>query len=177
MERKSIIPGEIVVEGEDDATTITTKSGTLQMIATLMPANADDSTVTWKVNNPAIGTINSAGLLTAVADGDVIVTATANDGSGIFGTKTITISNQSTGSVNNTYKSSINIYPNPAEDKLTIVTHYNISQVNILTISGQLIQAQKMANNTVDISNLESGIYFVEVQINDSWSRHKIIKK
>jgi uncharacterized protein YjdB len=173
----SILATSIVVEGEDDATTITTKSGTLQMIATLMPANADDSTVTWSVNNPAIGTIDSSGLLTAVNNGDVIVTATANDGSGIFGTKTITISNQSTGSVNNAYKSSITIYPNPAENKLAIVSNYNISQVNILTISGQLIHAQKIVNGAVDISNLESGIYFVEVQINDSWSRHKIIKK
>jgi|GEM_PF-709819 uncharacterized protein YjdB len=178
--RYPICPGimvtAITVEGEDDATTITTAAGTLQMIATIDPMNADDSTITWSVDDMAIGTIDANGLLTAVANGAVVVTATANDGSGVTGSATINISNQ-TNSVKDIYKSAVNIYPNPAENMLNIVSDHHISQVRLLTISGQLVVSENTVNSHMDITALESGIYFVEVQINDSWSRHKIIKK
>jgi uncharacterized protein YjdB len=148
----------------------------LQMIATIDPMNADDSTITWSVDDMAIGTIDANGLLTAVANGAVVVTATANDGSGVTGSATINISNQ-TNSVKDIYKSAVNIYPNPAENMLNIVSDHHISQVRLLTISGQLVVSENTVNSHMDITALESGIYFVEVQINDSWSRHKIIKK
>ena len=178
--RYPICPGimatSITVEGEDDATTITTMGGKLQMIATLDPMNADDSTVTWSVDDETIGTIDANGLLTSVNNGDVVVTATANDGSGVSGSATIAISNQ-TNSVNDIYKSAVSIYPNPAENTLNIVSDHNISQIKLTTISGQLVKTEKTVSRTMDISALEAGIYFVEVQINDSWSRHKIIKQ
>lgn len=172
----NIMAATITVEGEDDATTITTMGGTLQMIATLEPMNADDSTVTWSVNDATKATIDTNGLLTAVANGEVVVTATANDGSGVSGSATITISNQ-TNSVNDIYQSAVKIYPNPATSTLNIDTEFNISEVKLTSISGQLIVAQKITTSTLDISALEAGIYFVEVNINDSWSRHKIVKQ
>lgn len=86
----------ITVTGAGNATTIATDGGTLQMSAAVLPETAVDKTVTWSV---AAGTgsasIDAAGLLTAVTNGTVVVTATANDGSLVTGTKTITLSNQS----------------------------------------------------------------------------------
>ncbi len=85
----------ITVAGTGGSSTITTDNGTLQMIATVLPANAANKTVTWSViNGTGQATVSSSGLLTAVSNGIVTVRATANDGSGVFGSMSITISNQ-----------------------------------------------------------------------------------
>ena len=77
-------------------TAITAPGGTLQLIATVLPSNATNKTVTWSITGgSAYGSVNSStGLLTAVANGTVTIMATANDGSGVYGTATVTISNQ-----------------------------------------------------------------------------------
>lgn len=87
----------ITVTSEGDAITIETQGGTLQMYATIVPTNATDQTVTWSVTNATgEGTISADGLLTATKDGYLAVKATSNDGSGVFGSMIITISNQTT---------------------------------------------------------------------------------
>ena len=85
----------ITVTAANGATAITSDGGTLQLNAAVLPANATDKTVTWSVvTGTGLATINSSGLLTAADNGTVTARAMANDGSGFFGTKTITISNQ-----------------------------------------------------------------------------------
>ncbi|MCL6557476.1 MAG: Ig-like domain-containing protein [Firmicutes bacterium] len=94
----------ITVRGEAYADSITTNGGTLQMYADVQPANADITTVTWSVSEPdgttatTKATISSTGLLKAAgnasANGDVLVKATASDGSGVAGTMTVHISGQ-----------------------------------------------------------------------------------
>ncbi len=61
-----------------------------------MPANADNKTVTWSITSGSdLALLNSStGLLTATDNGSVTARATANDGSGVYGTLTITISGQ-----------------------------------------------------------------------------------
>jgi uncharacterized protein YjdB len=91
----SIIVTGITVTGTGGATTITTDNGTLQLIVTVSPASAENKTVTWSITNGAgLSVINSSGLVTAVDNGTVTVRATANDGSGVYGTFIITNSNQ-----------------------------------------------------------------------------------
>lgn len=85
----------ISVSSEGNATTISANNGTLQMSAAVEPANASNKSVTWSVTNgTGEATISTAGLLTAVKNGTVMVKATAKDGSGKFGEKEITISGQ-----------------------------------------------------------------------------------
>jgi len=74
---------------------INTYKGTLQVSASVLPTDASDKSVTWSiVNGSNLATVNSSGLVTAIANGSIIVRATANDGSGIKGELAITISNQ-----------------------------------------------------------------------------------
>jgi len=85
----------VTVSGEGNATSITTKGGTLQMSAAIDPSDATDKSVTWSITSGSnFATISSSGLLTATADGTVTVRATANDGTGIYGEKAISISGQ-----------------------------------------------------------------------------------
>ena len=51
-----------------------------QLTAAVVPVNAADSAVTWTTSNPAILTVNEAGLITGVSVGSAIVTATTRDG-------------------------------------------------------------------------------------------------
>lgn len=69
-----------------------TDGGSTQMTAIVTPNNATNKNVTWSVSNTAIATISMAGNLTAISNGSVKVTATAKDGSGVSGDKTISVS-------------------------------------------------------------------------------------
>ncbi|HRC81864.1 MAG TPA: S-layer homology domain-containing protein, partial [Sedimentibacter sp.] len=85
----------VVVDGDGEAT-ITEPNGTLQLKAIVEPQNASNKSVTWSVDDESIATIDQNGLLTAVVNGTVTVTATAKDGSGKAGSIEITISGQVT---------------------------------------------------------------------------------
>jgi uncharacterized protein YjdB len=75
--------------------TITTDNGTLQLNVTIIPYNATNQTVTWSIiNGTGQASISSSGLVTAIANGLVTARASANDGSGVFGELSITITNQ-----------------------------------------------------------------------------------
>ncbi|HIW31157.1 MAG TPA: InlB B-repeat-containing protein [Candidatus Paenibacillus intestinavium] len=94
MEIEAISVETLNISGHD---AITAKGGTLQLTADVLPADATNKTVVWSVENgTGSATINESGLLTAVSNGTVTVVATAADGSGIVGTKSITISGQTT---------------------------------------------------------------------------------
>ncbi|MBN1789434.1 MAG: Ig-like domain-containing protein, partial [Bacteroidales bacterium] len=85
----------ITVTGAGGAATITAKSGTLQLAASVLPSNSTNKTVTWSIQNgTGQASISATGLVTAVADGTATATATATDGSGVKGNLLITISGQ-----------------------------------------------------------------------------------
>jgi uncharacterized protein YjdB len=85
----------ITVTGAGGASLISSIGGTLQLNASIAPMNATNQAITWSLTNgTGQATINSTGLVTAVTIGTVTARATANDGSGAYGTLTLTISNQ-----------------------------------------------------------------------------------
>jgi hypothetical protein len=74
--------------------TITTDGGTLQMVAKVEPADANQN-VKWVVENgTGRATISAKGVLTGVVDGTVLVKAIAKDGTDVEGKTTVTISGQ-----------------------------------------------------------------------------------
>ncbi len=75
--------------------TITKAKGTLQLSAEVLPAKATNKAVKWSIDKgEGLATISEAGLVTAKANGEVTVMATAKDGSNVSATKKITISGQ-----------------------------------------------------------------------------------
>lgn len=68
------------------------EGATLEMVAAVLPANATDDSVTWSVTSgTGAAVISEAGVLTGALAGTVTVKAVANDGSGVEGTKVITV--------------------------------------------------------------------------------------
>ncbi|HEY6915453.1 MAG TPA: GDSL-type esterase/lipase family protein, partial [Paludibacter sp.] len=83
----------IAVSGND----ISINAGTTQMAAVVFPANASVTDVNWSVNDQSIATISSTGILTALKNGIVTVTAvTKEPNSTVSGSAQIAISNQQT---------------------------------------------------------------------------------
>ncbi len=80
------------------ATTITkvndTATETLSVTA-VTPAEATDKTYTWSSDAESVATVDADGKVTAVAAGTAHIRATANDGSGVYGECTVTVSDLS----------------------------------------------------------------------------------
>lgn len=80
---------DITVIGTGGAESIQV-GGTLQMLAEIFPENAANKNVTWSLSGSG-AEISADGLVTGTAAGSVTVRATAQDGSGVYGEKSITI--------------------------------------------------------------------------------------
>ncbi|QJD87872.1 DUF7402 domain-containing protein [Cohnella herbarum] len=90
----------IGVSGAGGIHAISAKKGTLQMIASVLPADATNQSVSWAVLEEDGVTptkkakIDSQGKLSATADGTVTVVARSKDGSTVDGSVKVTISGQ-----------------------------------------------------------------------------------
>jgi hypothetical protein len=82
--------------------------------------------------------------------------------------------------------SSYNVYPNPVKEKLNLecnLKQNTLVQVEVMDIQGKLIKAQDFAMNkgenqvSVDLSDVQKGIYFVEIKCNDQVLVKKVIKE
>ncbi|WP_082104311.1 discoidin domain-containing protein [Demequina soli] len=76
-------PTAVTVAGDDRIV----QGGTLALTATVAPAGADD-TLVWTSSDPAIATVSQAGVVTGVAYGDVVVTASVT-GAGVSAQRVI----------------------------------------------------------------------------------------
>ena len=80
-------------------------------------------------------------------------------------------------------KERINLYPNPTKDLLNISIDKGLNkgfQVVITSLAGELILAKELTKNTqqsIDLSNVNSGIYFVKIFSKNYLKIEKIIKK
>ena len=64
---------------------------TLQLSADVLPADADDKSVTWASDDDAIATVSPTGLVTGVAPGTATITATSVAASLVSGTLQVTV--------------------------------------------------------------------------------------
>jgi len=174
-----ILVNSITVSGQAGATLITTNGGTLQMIADVLPANADDATYTWSVTNgTGSASIDASGLLTASSNGTVTVTATANDASGITGSTVITISNQSSAGINDQAAlNNLTIYPNPAKTSISIESSEEVESIVFINLTGETVKTIVSPANAIDISDLANGIYILRVQFKTGFVNSKLIKE
>jgi hypothetical protein len=67
-------------------------------------------------------------------------------------------------------------YPNPVKDALQFETIKPILKAEIYDISGRIIVAMGVTNNTLDVTALQRGNYVVKVFTEDGVSYRKIIK-
>ena len=56
------------------------------------------------------------------------------------------------------------VYPNPAKDVLHIETDQVVNGINIYDLSGKEVEVGTFKNSAVNISALQSGMYFIRIQ-------------
>ena len=71
--------------------TLLGKGDTLKLTGTVSPAGAINKTLSWSSSNTAVATVDSNGLVTAVAGGSATITAKTQDGSNVSATCKITV--------------------------------------------------------------------------------------
>ncbi|KQT31505.1 pectate lyase [Chryseobacterium sp. Leaf405] len=76
-----------------------------------------------------------------------------------------------------TISEKVKIYPNPVETTFSINISDPIEQIVITNNIGEVVKNIRGNNKTIDISSLQSGIYFVQIKTNKGSSTQKIIKK
>lgn len=66
-------------------------NGTVRLSVTVKPDNATDRTVSWSSSDKLTATVTSDGTVTGIKQGTTSITATANDGSKVSSTVTLTV--------------------------------------------------------------------------------------
>ena len=73
----------------------------------------------------------------------------------------------------------VSIYPNPVEDELQIKTSSDITNkiATVFDINGKRILSMKLKSNTINVSSLAGGIYFLRLESDGKIIKRKFIKK
>lgn len=74
-----------------------------------------------------------------------------------------------------------NVYPNPANDQLTIILDapYSISSYQLLDSKGAMVLSQDFNQQAIDVSSLNEGLYFLQLLAEDGtvWAHKKVVIK
>jgi len=151
----------ITVVGENNITKVSTDVGTLKMLANFNPITTANQNVMWEVDSTNVATIDAKGLLTLKKDGLVKVNAWALDGSGIFGSGTITIKHPT--DVEEMNSKLVSVYPNPFKKSTTIYSDKTLDY-KIISLEGVLVEWGTITGNSEVGKQLSNGIYILEVK-------------
>ena len=134
---------------------------------------------TWQyVNLTSLGNVDSLAFTLSSSDNSGGYMNTPS----YFCLDNFTTLNTVTSITKNSIESNLYLYPNPTANELNIDIHQNISNpvnIKILDFAGKEVfsKTSELLKNNIDLSNLQQGIYFVEIQIDGIKVVNKIIKR
>ena len=112
-----------------------TEGNTTQLTATVLPEDATDKSVAWSTNDETVATVDGNGLVTAVAPGTAIITATTNDGSDLSASCTVTVVGQAI----------------PQGDNIFVINNMEAMHGDIIVIPVQLTNSDEFMAFQTDI--------------------------
>jgi len=156
---------------------VTSISITTSIINQTITANENSSGVTYQwLNCDGYSVINGETLqnFTATTNGDFACEITK----GCTVDTTLCTNISGLGIENNTVSSELLIYPNPTNGELNIkISGLNIIETKIVDITGKVVFTTNLINNSIDVSSLTNGIYFLQVQTKEGLLTQKFIKE
>ncbi|MCZ2101639.1 MAG: T9SS type A sorting domain-containing protein [Chitinophagales bacterium] len=106
------------------------------------------------------------GFATSQADFSVSILKMSRASLGLGTTKTTDLATQNC----------LKLYPNPTTGLVSIENLEALAKVDIYDLNGSLVQTNDNVTSEVNIENLKSGIYILNIKNNQINERHKIIK-
>lgn len=91
----------------------------------------------------------------------------------------LTIVKSSTASIDELKKFNFSAYPNPTSNNLTVSASKNIENVEIFNLIGQKVMSltPNTNNKTIDVSNLNTGVYILKATIEGIKGSYKFVKQ
>lgn len=88
----------------------------------------------------------------------------------------INLHNEEVTGIEETQSIELAVYPNPARSSFTVDANETIHQVRLINISGQTVLTIEVndSQSEINVSNLRSGVYFVEVQTASSTATRRL---
>lgn len=152
-----------------------------QLTATILPSNSYDQKITWHAANEAIASVDSTGMVTAIAEGITQIVATTRDG-GKTASATVTVEKLITG-IEDLPGAQFRVYPNPSKNgTFNIETGNRKVEILVLAVDGrQLMHKKFLQAETVnlDLSKLKKhqglNIYILKAIFYDDTITRKLI--
>lgn len=132
---------------------------------------------TFPTGNPPSSTVQNPPPVTYSTSGAHDVTLTVTDAGG--GQNTLTkVDYIYVGGVgiNELSAASINVYPNPVKDVMTVESASTIQEIQIYNIVGQMVYNQKVDSKSLTVNaKLKNGVYNLKVKFADGFVNKKIV--
>jgi uncharacterized protein YjdB len=162
-----------------------TSTQTVQLSATITPANASNQEIVWSSSNLAVATVSN-GFITAIATGSANITVSSTDGSNIFAVVLVTVTavpvipvsnitlNQTSAALRptNTLTLTATVMPSNATDKTvtwssssTNATVNSSGVVTAVSAGSAVIRATTVSGNLVATCTLTITVYVSSVTI------------
>lgn len=137
---------------------------TLQLTAEVTPENAKDKSVTWSSSDETLATVDANGLVTALKEGNVEITAAANDGSEKLGKLAIEVKKEAVtgievaGTAKMEKGSTQTLQVSIAPDAATYKDYtFASSDENVLTVSNEgVVTAVAAGTATITVTSVDN---------------------
>jgi Zn-dependent metalloprotease len=137
--------------------------------------------------NPAGGVFSGTGVSgnkfspNGLTPGSYVLSYTYTGAGGCQGVDTATIAVQiCSGIASYTLPTNVTMFPNPAQDMVTLQSDLFMSRVTLLDVTGRLVSDELINHQNVlklDLASLPAGVYFVKVVVNEENKIFKLVKK
>ncbi len=120
----------------------------------------------WSSSDESIASISTNGVVTALAEGEAIIRLTSQTNPTLTSAYTVTVENPNVAiDCVESQKPAI-IYPSPVQNELNIETAQQMQTIQIFNTLGVNVLSipAHSQHETIDVSNLARGIYFVHIE-------------
>ena len=137
---------------------------TVRLVATVMPENAANRNCTWTSSNEEVAGVSETGLVTALTEGETVITVKTEDG-GFEATCKITVTDAQTGdttAVRSAQPLAVTVYPNPTSSLLNIRLEEK-ALIEIFAMNGCLVQRKEASSGLHTFDLKGSGLYLIRI--------------
>ncbi|MFY0607610.1 MAG: Ig-like domain-containing protein [Cyclobacteriaceae bacterium] len=171
----TVTPKTIAVTGVNlDMETLTLRVDQTEILtASVLPAEASNDKVQWTSSNQSVATVDASGLVTAVSEGDALITATTEDG-GFEAVCSVSVLNNL---LHASKAAQSFIYPNPVSNMLLVDKMRKVNRIEIIDMLGNAVKQAEPDRGQIDITDVVEGVYFIRIYHEGGLSVDKLLVK